>query len=189
MYIMKIEVNLQKKYFFAILSAAVILAAVFGVYAYGTSNPAVFGHSAGEIEGGAGGGYVICDDSSTSTACQEAKKPASPIAQPAGCILSDTTYSSIFGTFPSAAYGATKGAHSIPALWFSGSTYSGWNSFYLGSVYKCEKVIVVINGGGGGGDVYNCLCQGDGAEILTSFNQTGKNCYQGSNYRWTCTLQ
>jgi len=46
---MKIEVNLQKKYFFAILSAAVILAAVFGVYAYGTSNPAVFGHTAEEL--------------------------------------------------------------------------------------------------------------------------------------------
>jgi len=46
---MKIEVNLEKKYFLAILSAVVILAAVFGVYAYGTNTPSVFGHSAGEL--------------------------------------------------------------------------------------------------------------------------------------------
>jgi len=48
---MKIEVNLERKYFFAILSVVIIFAAVIGVYAYGTSNPSVFGHSAGEIEG------------------------------------------------------------------------------------------------------------------------------------------
>ena len=170
---MKVELNIEKKYFFAILSAAVILAAVFGVYAYGTSNPAVFGHSAGEIEGGAGGGgYVFCDDTSTSSVCQEAKKPSSTIAQPVGCILSDTTYSSIFGTFPSAAYGATKGAHSIPTLWFSGTTYSGWNSFYLGSVYKCEKAIVVVNGGGGaGGNVINAANCNPITPNPTNYNQ------------------
>jgi len=51
---MKIEVD--KKYFFAVLSVVIIFAAIIGVYAYGTNNPAAFGHSAGEIEGGGGGG-------------------------------------------------------------------------------------------------------------------------------------
>ena len=46
---MKIELNLEKKYFLAILSAIIILAVVFGVYAFGTYTPNVFGHSAGEI--------------------------------------------------------------------------------------------------------------------------------------------
>jgi len=56
---MKIEVNLEKKYFFAVLSAVIIFAALIGVYAYGTSNPSVFGHSAAEIEGGIAGGIVL----------------------------------------------------------------------------------------------------------------------------------
>ena len=46
---MKVELNIEKKYFFAILSSVIILAAVFGVYAYGTNTPSVFGHSAGEL--------------------------------------------------------------------------------------------------------------------------------------------
>jgi len=62
---MKLELNIEKKYFLAILSAVVILAAVFGVYAYGTSNPAVFGHSAGEIEGG--GGFALIKDITTTS--------------------------------------------------------------------------------------------------------------------------
>ena len=52
---MKIEVNVRKRYFFLILGAILILGAVIGAYAFSANgvggNPAVFGHSAGEIEG------------------------------------------------------------------------------------------------------------------------------------------
>jgi len=48
---MKLEVNVTKLRFFAILGAVLILAGAIAIYAYGTSTPSVFGHSAAEIEG------------------------------------------------------------------------------------------------------------------------------------------
>jgi len=50
----QIILNLEKKYFFGVLGAILILAISIGVYAYGTSNPAVFGHTLGEINGSLG---------------------------------------------------------------------------------------------------------------------------------------
>jgi len=47
---MKVEINIQKKYFFGILATFLILSGVIAVYAFGTNNPAYFGHSAGEID-------------------------------------------------------------------------------------------------------------------------------------------
>ncbi len=47
---MKIEVHVTKRYFFGILGLVLLLAGVLMVYAYGTSTPSVFGHSAGEVE-------------------------------------------------------------------------------------------------------------------------------------------
>jgi len=50
---MKLEVNVTKKRFFVLLGVILIFAGVFAVYAYNSAfdNPAVMGHSAGEIEG------------------------------------------------------------------------------------------------------------------------------------------
>lgn len=53
---MKIEVNITKRYFFALLPIVLVLAAVFVVNAYGTNNPPVFGHTPGEIDPGTFGG-------------------------------------------------------------------------------------------------------------------------------------
>jgi hypothetical protein len=47
---MKIEVNVEKKYFFGILAAVIILAGIIFGYAYGGSQPQVMGHSAGELD-------------------------------------------------------------------------------------------------------------------------------------------
>ena len=52
---MKLEVNIKKKYFFTILASVLILVAIIGTVAYGTNNPSVFGHSAGEVEIDIGG--------------------------------------------------------------------------------------------------------------------------------------
>jgi hypothetical protein len=54
---MKIVVNLRKSYFFGIVFSILFLAGLIMVYAYNSNpaNPAVFGHSAGELEGGGGG--------------------------------------------------------------------------------------------------------------------------------------
>lgn len=48
---MKIEINLNKKGVFALVLVAVLLIGGIAVYAYGTNNPVVFGHSPGEVEG------------------------------------------------------------------------------------------------------------------------------------------
>ena len=47
---MKLEVNIDKKYFFAIILIGLIIVGIVGVVAWGTNNPINFGHSAGEIE-------------------------------------------------------------------------------------------------------------------------------------------
>ncbi len=47
----KIQINMSNKSFYSLIVFGVLILAGIGVYAYGTSNPAVFGHSAGEIEG------------------------------------------------------------------------------------------------------------------------------------------
>ena len=48
---MEIKINLEKKYFFVILSALSVIILMLGVYAYRSSpaNPAFFGHSASEV--------------------------------------------------------------------------------------------------------------------------------------------
>ncbi|MBU2053028.1 MAG: hypothetical protein KJ721_02165 [Nanoarchaeota archaeon] len=46
---MKIEVNIEKRYTYAIFGVLFLALGIFIVNAYGTSNPAVVGHSAGEI--------------------------------------------------------------------------------------------------------------------------------------------
>jgi len=46
---MKIEVNIEKKYFFAIIGLLIIVAGIFLGYAYGGNNPQTIGHSAGEV--------------------------------------------------------------------------------------------------------------------------------------------
>jgi hypothetical protein len=46
---MKIVVNIEKKYAFAILGALVIIAGLVAIYAFGGSDPATMGHSVGEI--------------------------------------------------------------------------------------------------------------------------------------------
>ena len=48
---MKIEVNIEKRYFFVIIGAILLLGGVIFVYAYGGNNPSVIGHSLGEIDG------------------------------------------------------------------------------------------------------------------------------------------
>lgn len=52
---MKIEVKIEKRYAFMILGALIIIAGLIGVIAYGTNNPPVFGHSAGELDVTIGG--------------------------------------------------------------------------------------------------------------------------------------
>jgi uncharacterized membrane protein len=46
---MKIEVDINKKYFMIVLGIIFLLAGTL-VYAYGTSSPSVVGHSSGEIQ-------------------------------------------------------------------------------------------------------------------------------------------
>src|SRR3989338_10224018 len=52
---MKIKIDIKKKYAFIIAGAIIVLAIVLGAVAYGTNNPSVFGHSAGEVEIDIGG--------------------------------------------------------------------------------------------------------------------------------------
>lgn len=47
---MEFNISVEKKYFFGILGALFVLAGLFAVYAYGTNEPEVFGHSVGELD-------------------------------------------------------------------------------------------------------------------------------------------
>ncbi len=47
---MEFHINVEKKYFFGILTAILMVAGLFAVYAYGTNEPEVFGHSVGEVD-------------------------------------------------------------------------------------------------------------------------------------------
>jgi len=60
---MKLEVDVSKKYAFAIVGALLIIAGVIGIVAYGGTEPTVVGHSAGEIEGAGGGSSIKVYDS------------------------------------------------------------------------------------------------------------------------------
>ena len=46
----KVVLNVEKKYFFGMLLIGLIIVGVVGVFAYGTSSPSSFGHSVGEID-------------------------------------------------------------------------------------------------------------------------------------------
>ncbi len=60
---MKVEINLKKRYFIFILVSALLIGSLIAVYAYGTNNPAVFGHSPGELEGvGIPSGAIVMFD-------------------------------------------------------------------------------------------------------------------------------
>lgn len=59
---MKLEVNVKKKYFFIILGVIFIFLGLLAVYAFGTDNPSVFGHSPSEI--GPGSFTNFTDDDS-----------------------------------------------------------------------------------------------------------------------------
>ena len=48
---MKLEVNIEKRHAFAIIILLAGVIAIVSVVAYGTSNPPVFGHSVGELDG------------------------------------------------------------------------------------------------------------------------------------------
>lgn len=64
---MKIEVNINKSYFFVLLSTLVILAGIIITIAYGGSSPTTMGHSAEEVEGTVPSGF--CVFSSTQSSC------------------------------------------------------------------------------------------------------------------------
>ena len=51
----KIQINFSNKLVYFILTLIIILGLGIGVYAFGTSNPSVFGHSAGEVQVNVGG--------------------------------------------------------------------------------------------------------------------------------------
>jgi hypothetical protein len=55
---MKLRFDISKKYSLMLVGLLVLIGVVSLGVAYGTTTPAVFGHSAGEIEGGSGGGGV-----------------------------------------------------------------------------------------------------------------------------------
>ncbi len=53
---MKLEVNLNKNYVYAILGSIIVVLGIIAVAAFNTNNPSVFGHSPGEIAPGTFGG-------------------------------------------------------------------------------------------------------------------------------------
>ena|SRR3989338_6623263 len=67
---MKIEVNVSKKVAFSVIGAVLVLAGAIVAIAYGTSNPANFGHSAGEVEGASFGDWIPVTNYETTQTAQ-----------------------------------------------------------------------------------------------------------------------
>jgi hypothetical protein len=61
-----INIKFSNKVFYTLIAMIVVVLIGIGVIAYGTSDPAVFGHSAGEIEGTVPSGFCIFSDSQSS---------------------------------------------------------------------------------------------------------------------------
>lgn len=71
---MKLEVDLTKRGVLTIIGAVLILAGIFGVIAYGTTEPSKFGHTASEIDGleglVGGGESVLLDEPVVLSSCE-----------------------------------------------------------------------------------------------------------------------
>ncbi|MBX4196486.1 hypothetical protein KW805_02780 [Candidatus Pacearchaeota archaeon] len=61
---MKLSVNIEKRYALTIIGLLIVLAGIFTVYAYNSNppKPAVFGHSAEEVQGTIVGGGTVFGD-------------------------------------------------------------------------------------------------------------------------------
>jgi len=62
---MRIEVNINKKYFIILSSLLIVLIGSVIVYTYGGTSPSTIGHSAGEVEGTIPSGFCIFSDTIT----------------------------------------------------------------------------------------------------------------------------
>lgn len=144
---MKIEVNVRKRYFFAILGVVLLLGIIGVVYAFGTNNPAVFGHSAGEIE-------VILTDGSVTTlndAITTGKLGASGGSVTSSAFTNELVYD-IAGTY---SWKVPTGVSKIRVkVWGSGggasgsyAGFSGGASHGGGSGGYSEKVITPVSVG------------------------------------------
>ena len=108
---MKIEVNITKKYVFIILGILLILTASVVVYAYGTSNPAVFGHSGGEIEWPTGNYCIIQAQNQICPSGFTATTPSGGTASDAGVVRSAPSSVTATDSF----YGTAGAVYSIKA--------------------------------------------------------------------------
>ena len=61
---------IRKNNLYVIIALVVILGSIFAVHAYGTTDPAVFGHSAGEIGGGGGGTACAAGEVPVGSSCK-----------------------------------------------------------------------------------------------------------------------
>ena len=66
---MKLEVNVDKKYFFAIVLIGLVVIGIVGVIAYGTNNPTNFGHTIGEINWGETIPSIVATNISANKVC------------------------------------------------------------------------------------------------------------------------
>jgi len=77
-----VEVKISKNNIFVVIAVIAFLGSIFAVYAYGTSNPAVFGHSAGEIEGiGSGGTSCASGQIAVGSSCKSLPSPSCTVSQ------------------------------------------------------------------------------------------------------------
>ena len=84
---MKVNFNLKKEYVYGIIGLLILATGFFVVNAYGTSNPAVFGHSAGEIEGGGGTLSIVRVDNTKYFRCGQTTSVE--VSCPTGTVLID----------------------------------------------------------------------------------------------------
>jgi hypothetical protein len=184
---MKIEVNISKRRFFVLLGAVLLVGGGIFVFAYmdGVYNdPAVFGHSAGEIEGVVVGGGLSFGDWIDKTSVASGGVVQGP-AVTDGFVVAYTPTASggiydIYGYTDSISNPTTLVAvQKSSAVYAEDPQYQIMMPVKKGNYWKVvgnvQKVLwLPVSGGSSGGSIENHLISGPDATTVTATCSSGK---------------
>jgi hypothetical protein len=126
----KVELNFSNKTFYSILAVIVLIIAGVGVYAFGTTNPSVLGHTLGEIR-------PPCSGILTSTGSDNTWNC---INTPVTCTGNGKylQYSSTTKTWSCQTYTAPADTTPYACYWSGWKDLSTGNCVYTTQIYSCQ---------------------------------------------------
>ncbi len=192
---MKIEVDFSKTKLFIILGVVLLLAGTFFVYAYGTNNPPVFGHTIQEVDGiTCSAGQAVTRTNASGWSCVSITSGSSGVSSVTGASGSGIISSPTTGAV------SLSADSSILQKRITGSCASGQaiRSVSDQGVVTCQAIAPIyctydgrtyspgvkcnVGSGacGGGYSITVNTCQGDGSWYVSTESPTGSNCPYGS---------